>query len=194
LSQWVHINGAQTTPASWPVKDGYFETTSGAGSIYTREKFGDVQLHVEFATPESAKGDSQGRGNSGVKLMGFYEVEILDSYENPTYADGYAGAIYGEYPPLVNVTRKPGEWQVFDIIFEAPKFNGTALVTPAYLTVLWNGVIVQHRQAVQGNTSATRTPHAYTPHEAELPIMLQDHANPVKFRNIWVRRLRGYDQ
>ncbi|MEO7891872.1 MAG: family 16 glycoside hydrolase [Vicinamibacterales bacterium] len=194
LSKWVQTSNGHTVPATWPIKDGYFETGARTGSLWTRDNFGDVQLHIEFATPESAQGDSQGRGNSGVKFMGFYEVEVLDSYQNMTYADGYAGAIYGEQPPLVNVARKPGEWQVFDIIFEAPKFNAATLVAPAYMTVFWNGVLVQHRRAVMGNTSATRTPHAYTAHDAELPLMLQDHSNPVKFRNVWIRKLKGYDQ
>ena len=140
--------------ATWPVKDGYFETGAGSGSIVTREKFGDVQLHVEFATPASGRGFSQDRGNSGVIFMGRYEVQVLDSYENVTYADGQAAAIYGEYPPLVNAARRPGEWQTYDIVFEAPKFNGTTLVAPACITVFWNGVLVQHDVALTGPTRA----------------------------------------
>jgi hypothetical protein len=194
LSKWVQQSrGGAFTDAQWPVRDGYFETGAGSGSLLTREKFGDVQLHVEFATPSPGRGASQDRGNSGVKFMGLYEVQVLDSYGNLTYADGQAGAIYGEYPPLVNVSRKPGEWQTYDLVFEAPKFNGTTLVAPAYITVLWNGVLVQHRRAVIGATSATTTPHAYAAHDAELPLMLQDHAHPVRYRNIWIRRLAGYD-
>jgi len=191
LSKWVSARNGQD--ATWPVRDGYFETGAGSGSIATREKFGDVQLHVEFATPSPGRGSSQDRGNSGVRFMDRYEVQVLDSYENVTYADGQAGAIYGEYPPLVNVARKPGEWQTYDIVFEAPKFNGTTLVAPAYITVFWNGVIVQHRRPVMGSTSATTTQHAYTPHDPELPLTLQDHAHPVRYRNIWIRRLAGYD-
>ncbi|MEO7891874.1 MAG: DUF1080 domain-containing protein [Vicinamibacterales bacterium] len=194
LSKWDLQKGGQTTDATWPVKDGYFEVGPGSGSIYTRENFGDVQLHLEFAEPVPVTGNSQGRGNSGVKFMGIYEIEILDAWQNPTYADGVEGAIYGEQPPLVNASKKPGEWQVFDLFFEAPKFNGATLVAPAYVTVIWNGVLVQHRRAIMGNTSPTTTPHTYTAHAAELPIMLQDHGHPVRFRNIWVRRLTGYDQ
>ena len=127
LSKWQHSRNGQVSDATWPVKEGYFETGAGSGSIVTREKFGDVQLHVEFATPSPGRGSSQDRGNSGVTFMGRYEVQVLDSYENVTYADGQAAAIYGEYPPLVNVARKPGEWQTYDIVFEAPKFNGPTL-------------------------------------------------------------------
>jgi hypothetical protein len=193
LSKWASSRNGQLSDATWPVKDGYFETGAGSGSIVTREKFGDVQLHVEFATPVPARGFSQDRGNSGVIFMGRYEVQVLDSYENVTYADGQAAAIYGEYPPLVNVARKPGEWQTYDIVFEAPKFNGTTLVSPAYITVFWNGVLVQHRRPVMGSTSATTTQHAYTAHDPELPLTLQDHSHPVHYRNIWIRRLAGYD-
>ena len=150
----------QRLAAEWPVGDGYFETGAGKGSILTRESFGSVQLHVEFATPAVAAGNSQGRGNSGVTLMGRYEVQVLDSFENPTYADGMAASIYGEYPPLVNAARRPGAWQTYDIVFEAPEFKGTTLVRPAYFTVFWNGVLVQLRRPVMGATSATMTPHA----------------------------------
>jgi 3-keto-disaccharide hydrolase len=194
LSKWAKVQNGQVSDAAWPVRDGYFETGAGSGSIVTREKFGDVQLHVEFATPSPARGYSQDRGNSGVIFMGRYEVQVLDSYENVTYADGQAAAIYGEYPPLVNVARKPGEWQTYDIVFEAPKFNGTTVTSPAYVTVFWNGVLVQHRRPVMGPTSATATVHQYTPHEPELPLTLQDHNHPVHYRNIWIRRLAGYDQ
>lgn len=194
LSQWVQTVKGQVVDATWPIRDGFFETGAGSGSIRTKEAFGDVQLHVEFATPANAEGHSQGRGNSGVILMGRYEVQVLDSFENQTYADGMAASIYGEYPPLVNVARKPGEWQTYDIVFEAPRFNGTTLVAPAYLSVIWNGVLVHHRRPVMGPTSVTRSPHSYTPHEAELPLTLQDHANPVRYRNLWIRRLAGYDR
>jgi hypothetical protein len=193
LSQWAHMRNGQPVASEWPVREGYFETGAGTGSIVTREAFGDVQLHLEFATPDPAEGASQNRGNSGVILMGRYEVQVLDSFENVTYADGQAAAIYGEYPPLVNVARRPGEWQTYDIIFEAPRFNGATLVRPAYLTVLWNGVLVHHRRPLMGSTSATATPHGYTPHPTELPLTLQDHAHPVRYRNIWIRRLAGGD-
>jgi len=192
LSKWASARNGQD--AAWPVKDGYFETGAGSGSIVTRDKFGDVQLHLEWATPSPAKGASQDRGNSGVIFMGRYEVQVLDSYENVTYADGQAASIYGEYPPLVNVAKKPGEWQTYDIIFEAPKFNNNMVIAPAYVTVIWNGVLVQHRRAVMGSTSATATVHQYTPHDPELPLSLQDHNHPVRYRNVWIRRLTGYDQ
>jgi Domain of Unknown Function (DUF1080) len=144
---------------------------------------------VEFATPAEVKGNGQGRGNSGIYLMGRYEVQVLDSFENVTYADGQAASIYGEYPPLVNVARPPGEWQTYDIIFEAPIFKGATLVKPAYISVIWNGVLVHHKRPVMGSTSATMTQHAYTAHDAELPLTLQDHSNPVRYRNVWIRRL-----
>ena len=194
LSKFAHSKGGQLTDAQWAVRDGYFEVVPKTGSIVTRERFGDVQLHLEFAMPNPAKGSSQDRGNSGVIFMGFYEVQLLDSFENLTYADGMAGSIYGEYPPLVNAARKPGEWQTYDIVFETPKFKGTTLVTPAYVTVMWNGVLVHHRRALMGRTSATMTVHNYTAHDPELPFTLQDHSHPVRFRNIWVRKLTGYDQ
>jgi hypothetical protein len=188
VSHWQMAGGAAV---SWPMADGVI--SSGKGLIRTKQEFTDVQLHVEFATPSPARGFSQDRGNSGVIFMGRYEVQVLDSYENVTYADGQAASIYGEYPPLVNAARKPGEWQTYDIVFEVPKFNGTTLVAPAYITVFWNGVLVQHRRPVMGSTSATTTQHAYTPHDAELPLTLQDHSHPVHYRNIWIRRLAGYD-
>jgi len=193
LSKWVKESDP-TKPAPWPVRDGYFETGAGSGSIMTREKFGDIQLHLEFSTPSPGRGASQDRGNSGIKFMDKYELQILDSYQNITYADGQAGAIYGEYPPLVNPVKKPGEWQVYDVVFEAPKFKDTTLVAPAYITAFLNGVAIQIRRPVMGPTSPTMTPHQYTAHDAELPLMLQDHAHPVRFRNVWVRRLAGYDQ
>jgi len=193
LSKWAHSRNGQVSDAKWPVKEGYFETGAGSGSIVTREKFGDVQLHLEFATPSPGKGASQDRGNSGVIFMGRYEVQVLDSFENVTYADGQAAAIYGEYPPLVNAARRPGEWQTYDIVFEAPRFNGAMVVSPAYVTVFWNGVLVQHRRPIMGSTSATTTVHQYTPHDPELPLTLQDHSHPVHYRNIWIRRVAGYD-
>lgn len=192
LSKWVHRVKGTETDAQWAVHDGIFESGNGS-SLSTRESFGDVQLHVEFATPSKVEGSSQGRGNSGVIFMGRYEIQILDSFDNRTYADGMAAAIYGDTPPMVNVARKPGEWQAYDIVFEAPRFDGDTLVSPAYFTVLWNGVIVHNRRQVNGPTSPL-TVHQYVPHEAELPLTLQNHGNPVRFRNIWIRRLKGYDR
>src|SRR5690349_2157465 len=155
LSQWAHHNEADATklePSKWAVRDGYFETGAKTGSLYTRESFGDVQLHVEFATPSTISGNSQGRGNSGVFLMSTYEVQVLDSYQNRTYADGQAAAIYGQWPPLVNAARKPGEWQTYDIVFEAPKYEGQKLVKGAYLTVFHNGIVIHNRKETLGQT------------------------------------------
>ena len=192
LSQWAHRDrdGRLSAP-TWNVRDGYFET--GKGSLHTRASFGDVQLHVEWATPAAVMGHSQGRGNSGVFLMGTYEIQVLDSFDNPTYADGQAGAMYGQWPPLANVARRPGEWQTYDIVFEAPRFENGTLVKPAFQTVLWNGVIVHNRKEAIGAT-VYRNAARYLPHAAELPLMLQDHDNPVRYRNIWIRRLGAYDQ
>jgi hypothetical protein len=192
LSKWVHRVKDTVTDAQWVVHDGIFESGKGS-SLSTRESFGDVQLHLEFATPTKVEGTSQGRGNSGVRFMDRYEIQVLDSYDNRTYADGMAAAIYGDTPPLVNVARKPGEWQTYDIVFEAPRFKGPQLVSPAYVTVLWNGVLVHNRRIVNGPTSPL-TVHQYIAHDPELPLVIQNHGNPVRFRNVWVRRLKGYDQ
>jgi hypothetical protein len=195
LSKWAqHGQRNELTDPKWPVRDGYFETGAKTGSLYTRDSFGDVQLHVEWSAPLPVVGISQGRGNSGVLLMGLYEIQVLDMYDNVTYADGGAGAIYGQWPPLVTVPRKPGEWNTYDIVFEAPRFDGTKLVKPAFQTVLWNGVIVHNRKEVMGPMIYRDVASYKTPHAAELPLMLQDHNNPVRYRNIWIRRLRGYDQ
>jgi hypothetical protein len=197
LSKWEHAGrGAdrgKTIDAKWPVKDGYFEVSTGTGPLISREKFGDIQLHVEWSEPPDIKGTSQGRGNSGVLVMGLYEIQVLDAYNNPTYADGQAAAIYGQWPPLASVPRPPGEWNVYDIVFEAPKWEDGKLVKPAYQTVFWNGVCVHNRKEVMGPMVYRQVAH-YTPHDAELPIALQDHNNPVRYRNIWVRRLGTYDQ
>lgn len=178
LSQWN--NGDQ-----WEIKDGY-AIVKGKG-ISTKQAFGDCQLHLEFATPAEVKGEGQGRGNSGVYLMSNYEVQILDSYENKTYYDGQCGSIYKQTPPIVNACRKPGEWQTYDIIFEAPEFDddGT-VVKPAYVTVLQNGVLIQNHFELQGGTSFVAAPR-YHKHADKLPISLQHHGNPLRFRNIWVR-------
>jgi len=179
LSHWT---------GKWKVENGYFEVVPKAGDLVSKEKFGDVQLHIEWASPAQVKGNSQGRGNSGVFLQGRYEVQVLDSFENPTYADGQASAIYGQWPPLVNAARKPGEWQAYDIVFEAPRFEGEKLVKPAYLTVFHNGVLVQNHREVMGPTMH-RELAKYVPQPAEDSLKLQDHGNPVRYRNIWVRRI-----
>jgi hypothetical protein len=171
----------------WKIRDGY--AISGGNDIRTKQAFGDCQLHVEWASPEKVEGNGQGRGNSGVYLMGLYEVQILDSYKNETYHDGQAAAIYKQHPPLVNACRKPGEWQTYDIIFEAPRFDPKGKLTrPAFMTVLHNGVLVQNHFQLQGITEWDRAPH-YNAHPAKLPIQLQYHGNPVRFRNIWIREL-----
>jgi len=150
LSRWAqHGQNGQLLTPKWPVHDGYFES-GGGGSLYSREAFGSIQLHLEWAAPTPASGSSQGRGNSGVMPMGLYEIQILDSFENVTYADGQAAAIYGQWPPLVNAARKPGEWQTYDIIFEAPRFDGGRVVQPGFQTVFWNGVIVHNRKELLG--------------------------------------------
>jgi hypothetical protein len=186
LSQWT------AAKAPWKVENGYIEVVAGGGNLSTRERFGDVQLHVEWAAPARVRGTSQNRGNSGIFLQGRYEVQVLDSSGNPTYADGQAGAIYGQWPPLVNPARRPGEWQAYDIVFEAPRFENGVLLRPAYLTVFLNGVLLHHRQELMGPT-VHRTLARYAPHDAEGPLVLQDHGEPVRFRNIWIRRLKGYD-
>ncbi len=205
LSQWTSATlgvpgnlgasgySVQSAPAPWKVENGYFEIVPGTGAIATKQHFGTIQLHLEWAAPSPPRGTSQDRGNSGVFLMGLYEVQVLDSYRSPTYADGQAGAIYGQWPPLVNATRPPGEWQSYDIVFEAPKFEGNRLITPAYVTVFLNGVVLHNRKEEMGPT-VYRELAKYRPGPAEGPIILQDHNHPVRYRNIWVRRLAGYDQ
>jgi hypothetical protein len=199
LSQWTGakldpVNPAnRSDPARWKVENGYFEVVPRSGDIATKEKFGDVQVHVEWAAPADVRGNSQNRGNSGIFLQGRYEVQVLDSYQNPTYADGQAGAIYGQWPPLVNPARKPGEWQAYDIVFEAPHFEGNRLTKPAYLTVLLNGVLLHNRKEVAGPT-VHRALAKYVPQPAEDSLMLQDHGALVRYRNIWIRRIAGYDQ
>ena len=197
LSKWENIGKGEDkgkmVPAQWRVGDGYFEVTKGAGELRTKEKFGDCQIHIEWSSPEVVQGTSQGRGNSGVLIMSRYEIQVLDAFENPTYADGQAGAIYGQWPPLANPARKPGEWNTYDILFEAPKFEGEKLVRPAYVTVIYNGVMVHHHKEMMG-PMVYRQVARYTPHEAEAPIGLQDHGNPVRYRNVWVRRPAKYDE
>ena len=170
---------------AWTVKDGYAEVKGK--SIKTKQSFGDIQLHLEFASPEEVKGKGQGRGNSGVYLMGKYEVQILDSFENKTYFDGQCGAVYKQQPPTVNACRGPGKWQSYDIIFTAPRFNeDDSLKSPAYVTVMQNGVVIHNHFELTGGTFWDQKPH-YKKHPDKLPISIQNHGNPVRFRNIWVR-------
>jgi hypothetical protein len=171
----------------WEFKDGY--AVAREAGITSKDGFGDCQLHVEWAAPAEVSGEGQGRGNSGVYLMERYEVQILDSYENKTYFDGQAASIYKQRPPLVNACRKPGEWQAYDIIFTAPRFDEEKkLAAPAYITVVHNGVVVQNHFALLGETAYDRAP-AYEAHPPKAPIHIQFHGNPVRFRNIWVREL-----
>lgn len=188
LDQWK-LSGSEKTPAPWKVVDGVMECAPKSGTIQTRQEFGDIQLHIEWSAPEKVEGSSQGRGNSGVIIMGRYEIQVLDSYQNDTYADGQAGSIYGQYPPQVNVTRAPGKWNVYDIVFEAPRFEGEKLVKPAKATVFHNGVLVQNAKELIG-PMAHQEIAPYRPHPPTGPIVLQDHGNPTRFRNIWVRSLR----
>ena len=171
----------------WDVKDGAIY--SGTGMLTTKEGFGSCQLHIEWSAPTPPKGDSQARGNSGVYLMNRYEIQVLDNYNNPTYADGYAGAVYGQYPPLANPLRPPGEWNVYDILWHAPKFGDDGKVTEkAHVTVFVNGVLVQDDVTLTGPTGYHVRPR-YAKHGDKEPLALQDHGNPVRFRNIWVRPL-----
>jgi len=184
LSQWQMKDGS---PAKWKVANGYMETVPKAGYIFTKKSFADYQLHLEFATPTPAEGSGQDRGNSGVFLMGLYEIQVLDSYNNRTYADGQAGAVYGQYPPLVNASRKPGEWQTYDIVFHPSHFTSEGkLVRLGRVTVLHNGVLVQDNVEIQGPT-VTGEPDK--PHADKLPLGLQDHNHPVRYRNIWLREI-----
>lgn len=186
LSWWEKGDG---TPAGWRLVDGAMEVVKGSGGIRTKVGFGDVRLHIEWATPKPAVGTGQDRGNGGVFLMGRYEVQVLDSYGSDTYADGQAAALYGQFPPRVNVSRAPGEWQSFDIEFRRPHFDSLgALLRPARVTVRHNGVLVHDDVALLGPTShRVRAP--YEAHADQLPISLQDHGHPVRFRNIWAQPL-----
>ena len=186
LSQWM---GPDSAPAKWLVKDGYMEVVAGAGAIRTKGTFGSVQLHIEWRAPLPAKGEGQDRGNSGVFLMTHYEIQVLDSYHSDTYADGQAAAMYGQVPPLVNACRPPGQWQTYDIVFHRPRFAPDGSVSsPARVTILHNGVLVHDNDVFTGRTVHGRRAQ-YSPHADKLPLALQDHGHPVRFRNIWIREL-----
>ena len=187
LSQWAALDG---NPTKWVVKNGAMECVPGSGYVRTLQCFGDCQLHVEWAAPTPGRGEGQGRGNSGVFFgLDRYEIQVLDSYENKTYADGSAASIYNQYPPLANASRPPGQWQSYDIIWTTPRFDSTGkLLSPARATVIHNGVLVQNNVDLSGPTTwLTRPP--YTEHPEKLPISFQDHGNPVRFRSVWVREL-----
>lgn len=177
------------TPAEWNYAQGVMTVTPGKGSIQTRQSFGSVQLHIEWSTATPPPGEGQDRSNSGVFLMGRYEVQILDSYKSDTYADGQAGSIYGQYPPLVNASRPPGQWQSYDIVFIRPIFRADGTMErPARATVFHNGVLVQHDVTLLGQTAHAK-PASYEAHADRLPLALQDHGHKVRFRNIWIREL-----
>lgn len=182
LSKWKSDSGGT---ARWKVENGCMEVNK-TGSILTRDEYGDVQLHIEWAAPEQVSGEGQGRGNSGVYFQGRYEVQVLDSYKNPTYEDGQAAAIYRISPPLVNASRKPGQWQTYDIVFRAPAKDGKGQVRPGSLTVFHNGVLVQDHVELKGEATTAASFSGVT---AKGPLLLQDHGNPVRFRNIWIRPL-----
>ncbi len=185
VSKWVAMDGQ---PTRWVVRDGAMECVPGSGYVRTLQNFGDCQLHLEFAAPAKAEGTSQGRGNSGLFFGGTrYEIQVLDSYDNKTYADGSCASVYNQYPPSVNASRKPGEWQTYDVIWTAPRFDAQGkVVSAARVTVLHNGVLVQNNVELIGETGwLERAP--FRAHPEKQPISLQDHGNPVRYRNIWVR-------
>lgn len=185
FSNWQSLNGGEV---EWTIEDGAMTVTPGTGNIVTRDGFGSIQLYLEWRAPAEIVGDGQGRGNSGVFLQRRYEVQVLDAYENETYVNGMAASIYKQHVPYFNVAMPPGEWQTYNIIFEAPEFDGDGnVVEPAYITVFWNGVLVQHKAEVQGPTEYIGLPE-YVAH-GEDGIMLQDHGDLVSFRNIWYRNL-----
>jgi len=189
LDKWESMKGGE---AKWEVADGAMTVVKGAGSIRTKDVFGDCQLHIEWRTPALVEGEGQGRGNSGVFMNGStsdgYEIQVLDSYKNKTYSNGQAASIYKQYIPLVNACRPPGVWQTYNIIYKAPVFNSDgSLQSPAYITVIHNGILVQNHVELKGNTPNVGKPK-YTAH-SDGSIMLQDHSNPVSYRNIWIRKL-----
>jgi 3-keto-disaccharide hydrolase len=188
LHDWESTDSV-SGPAAWKVENGYMEVVKGAGAIETRRRFGSIQLHVEWSTPTPPEGTGQDRGNSGVFLMGQYEIQVLDSWQNITYADGQAAAMYGQVPPLVNVSRPPGQWQTYDIVFHRPRFRADGSVErPATVTVFHNGVLVHDHDAFRGQTVHGREA-TYQPHPDTGPLLLQDHGHPVRYRNIWAREL-----
>ncbi len=186
LSEWESVNGGK---APWKIENDAMTVVPKTGAIQTKKSFGDCQLHIEWRTPYEVTGKGQGRGNSGIFLQGRYELQVLDSYNNRTYSNGQAGSIYKQYMPLVNACRPPGEWQTYDIIYRAPRFNTDgSLKSPATMTVLHNNVLIQNHVELKGKTTFKGLPE-YTAHDPKEPLQLQDHGNPVSFRNIWIREL-----
>jgi hypothetical protein len=186
--EWEDSRG---NPTKWILKDGELVCVKGSGVIQTKRKFNDFQLHIEWKAPSEVIGNGQGRGNSGVYLQGLYEVQVLDSYDNRTYRQGQAGSLYKQHAPLVNASRKPGEWQTYDIIYTAPRFerDSTLYFTPPRVTVIHNGVLIQNNMNLRGPTLYTGIPEYAIKKHGPGPIVLQDHGNPVAFRNIWIREL-----
>ncbi|PCJ60012.1 MAG: hypothetical protein COA79_09405 [Planctomycetota bacterium] len=185
--EWVHVNDDR--PCEWEIiDDNIMRVVPKTKNIKTKKSFGDCQLHVEWSAPTEIKGEGQGRGNSGIFMMGDYEIQVLDDYSNPTYADGLSCALYGQKPPLVNSSCKPGQWHIYDIIWKAPIFTDDELTSPAYVTVIHNGVVVQNNYKLIGRTTHMDL-GTYAPHPAKGPIWLQDHGDLVSFRNIWIRDL-----
>ena len=182
--------GAPERPAEWTVENGQLIVVPKKGTLVTKEQFRDVQLHAEFWHPADIEGKGQGRGNSGIFLMGMYEVQVLDNYQAETYADGMVGSMYGQYPPLVNAARQPGQWQTYDIVFRAPRYEGERVVKPARMTVMLNGVVVQDAVELLGPTTHKLLTKYPKTHPDKGPVKLQDHGHPVRFRNIWVRELK----
>ena len=174
-------------PGAWKLENGAM-VSNRTGDIFTKKSFGDCQLHIEWATPAKVEGNGQGRGNSGIFLLGRYEIQVLDCFNNPTYPDGQAGAVYGQTPPLVNASRKPGEWQTYDIFLTTARFEGNTLKEPAYVTVIHNGIMVQNHTPILGNTQHMALAK-YDGPAPNGPLKLQDHGNPTRFRNIWIRSL-----
>jgi len=181
LSQWASYESGLAGPVTWKVENGYMEVAPHGGNIYTKQKFGDCQIHIEWASPAAVNGAGQGRGNSGVFPLGFGEIQVLDSWQNDTYPDGQAGGIYGKYPPLVNASRPSGQWQAYDIVFRMARLDKQGrILQPARMTMFHNGVVIHHALELEGRQQAGT-------------IGLQDHHNPVRYRNIWVRKLVDYD-
>jgi hypothetical protein len=200
LSHWTDGRGR---PAAWRINpdESCMESTRGSGNIRSKDKFADFQLHLEFATPTPARGTGQGRGNSGVLINGMYEIQVLDSYQDKTYPDGQCGALYGQTPPLANACKAPGQWQSYDIIFESPRWDESgALTKRANVTVIQNGVVLHHKREFIGATDGIGgVPHTalgeyLKTHPPEVFLELQDHSNPVRYRNIWIRALGEYDR
>lgn len=191
-SEWEETaRGGGVKPATWIIKDGAMVSVQGSGSLKSKRVFGDFQLHIEWRSPSEITGKSQGRGNSGVYLQELYELQVLDSWHNRTYRNGQAGAFYKQYPPLINASRKPGEWQVYDIVYTAPRFgkDSTTYFTPPRATVFHNGILIQNNVALRGPTTFVGIPEFLIKKHGPGSIMLQQHGNPVGYRNIWIREL-----